>query len=39
MPEMTVRETIRIGLTGTMRMKSLFYYLRSMLIHLAEMVL
>ena len=32
-------KTIKIGQIGTMQMKSLFCYLRSMLIHLEEMVL
>ena len=36
MPEMTARKIIKIGQTETMQMKSLFYYLHSMLIHLVE---
>ena len=36
MPEMTARKIIKIGQTETMQMKSLFYYLHSMLIHLLE---
>ena len=39
MQGMTVLKTIKIGQIGTMQMKSLFCYLRSMLIHLEEMVL
>lgn len=35
--EMTARKIIKIGQTETMQMKSLFYYLHSMLIHLVEM--
>lgn len=37
MQEMTALKTIKTGLIETMRMKPLFYYLHSMLIHLAEM--
>ena len=33
---MTARKIIKIGQTETMQMKSLFYYLHSMLIHLVE---
>lgn len=36
MLEMTARKIIKIGQTETMQMKSLFYYLHSMLIHLVE---
>lgn len=36
MPEMIARKIIKIGQTETMQMKSLFYYLHSMLIHLVE---
>ena len=36
---LTVLKTIKIVQIGTMQMKSLFCYLRSMLIHLEEMVL
>lgn len=39
MQGMTVLKTIKIGQIGTMQMKSLFCYLRSMLIQLEEMVL
>ena len=37
MQGMTAQKIIKIGQIGTMQMKSLFYYLHSMLIRLAEM--
>ena len=37
MQEMTAQKNIKIGQIGTMRMKSLFYSLHSMLMHLVEM--